>query len=375
MQTNMKKLLFAAAALALGAISAHAQDVAANFAKSDFVPGDEIFYDDDLEREKVGEYPMHWDLEDGIAEIAVIDGRKVIYFPDEGFGVIKPLMKTKNYLPDVFTFEFDLYVDKWTGDWEVEGKEHALTTEFYSEAMEEYSNGWVGNFVVGMRTHGDHYCSWSWCKPNLESGEQVGGDKELGLNPEGGWYNKKDNPLVNGWNHIAFSFNKRALKVYINGVRVVNIPNAAAPTYLKIRHDWDFANQGITNFRLAKGAVPLYDRLLSEGRFTTYGITFDSGKATIKPESMPEIIRIAKLMQEHPELNFEVQGHCDNTGSDRVNDPLSQQRADAIVKALIDQGIASNRLTAVGKGSHEPIADNSTEEGRARNRRVEFVKK
>ena len=80
-------------------------------------------------------------------------------------------------------------------------------------------------------------------------------------------------------------------------------------------------------------------------------------------------------MQEHPELSFEVQGHCDNTGSDNVNDPLSQKRAEAIVAALVKQGISMDRLTAVGKGSHSPIADNSTAEGRAKNRRVEFVKK
>ena len=90
---------------------------------------------------------------------------------------------------------------------------------------------------------------------------------------------------------------------------------------------------------------------------------------------MVEIVRVAKLMQEKPELNFEVQGHCDNTGSDSVNDPLSQKRAEAIVAALVGQGISKDRLTAVGKGSHEPVADNGTDEGRAKNRRVEFVKK
>ncbi|MDO4497679.1 MAG: OmpA family protein, partial [Bacteroidales bacterium] len=83
----------------------------------------------------------------------------------------------------------------------------------------------------------------------------------------------------------------------------------------------------------------------------------------------------AKLMQGDASLNFEVQGHCDATGSDKVNDPLSQKRAEAIVAALVEQGIAASRLTAVGKGSHSPLADNSTEEGRAKNRRVEFVKK
>lgn len=74
-------------------------------------------------------------------------------------------------------------------------------------------------------------------------------------------------------------------------------------------------------------------------------------------------------------VKSEVQGHCDNTGSDAVNDPLSQKRAEAIVARLVQLGISADRLTAVGKGSHEPIADNSTEEGRAKNRRVEFIKK
>ena len=84
---------------------------------------------------------------------------------------------------------------------------------------------------------------------------------------------------------------------------------------------------------------------------------------------------IKKLMEEQPSLNFEVQGHCDNTGSAATNDRLSQQRAEAIVLKLVELGVDRSRLSAVGKGSNEPIADNSTNEGRARNRRVEFVKK
>ncbi|MCR5465057.1 MAG: OmpA family protein [Bacteroidales bacterium] len=148
-----------------------------------------------------------------------------------------------------------------------------------------------------------------------------------------------------------------------------------APGYLYFSSGSLYRHSGLSNVRIAKGAVPLYDRLAAEGKIVTYAITFDTGKATIKPESMVEIVRVAKLMQEKPELSFEVQGHCDNTGSDSVNDPLSQKRAESIVAALVGQGISKDRLTAVGKGSHEPVADNGTDEGRAKNRRVEFVKK
>ena len=85
--------------------------------------------------------------------------------------------------------------------------------------------------------------------------------------------------------------------------------------------------------------------------------------------------RINEELQENPALEFEVQGHCDASGSDKVNDPLSQKRAESIVAALVEQGIAKARLSAVGKGSHQPIATNSTDEGRSKNRREEFVKK
>jgi len=80
-------------------------------------------------------------------------------------------------------------------------------------------------------------------------------------------------------------------------------------------------------------------------------------------------------MKANPTVRFEVQGHTDSQGSDAVNDPLSQQRAEAVVKALEGLGVDGFNLRAVGKGSHEPVAPNTTDEGRAKNRRVEFIKK
>ena len=90
---------------------------------------------------------------------------------------------------------------------------------------------------------------------------------------------------------------------------------------------------------------------------------------------MTEINRIKTLMDQYPELRYEVQGHTDSTGTPEANQKLSERRAKAIVDKLVELGISRSRLTAVGKGQFSPIADNSTEEGRAKNRRVVFVAK
>lgn len=78
-------------------------------------------------------------------------------------------------------------------------------------------------------------------------------------------------------------------------------------------------------------------------------------------------------MTDNPTIKFSVEGHTDNTGNTALNQTLSEQRSQAIVAKLVEMGITQDRLTAVGKGQNNPIADNSTDEGRAKNRRVEFV--
>ena len=332
------------------------------YAKSDFVPGDEIFFDDTFENEQMGEFPAQWDLMSGYAEVGSVNGRKVIAFTDEGYGEIQPLMKDQlHFLPDVFTLEFDVYYEIGDG---LGGDE--LEIAFGNPDLPNW-NGRVEYVCVSFREDGYSRYGWTVQKPN--GGDDIMGEKILSLDDS-------SSPLKDGeWNHFAFSFNKRAFKGYVNGIRVMSVPTAKVPSHFWFNHGGQYKYACISNVRLAKGAVPLYDRLASEGKIITYAITFETGKADLKPESMVEINRIAKLMQENPALEFEVQGHCDATGSDKVNDPLSQKRAEAIVAALVDQGIAAARLTPVGKGSHAPIASNSTDEGRAKNRRVEFVKK
>ena len=321
------------------------------YAKSDFVPGDEIIFDDPMDNEKLGEFPSQWDLLSGNSEVVMVGGKKgfeLTRYTDN----VTPLMKNpSNYLGNVFTIEFDFLSVKAKSDhslwptisfWQA-NERHGETLMEFSKAGslkdERYNYSWI---TSNGRTHGS-------------------GDIKLDFDT---------------WHHIAISFNKRAWKLYINGVRVVNVPNVSEPPGWFNIHNGNVGEGSMvfSNIRIAKGAVPLYDRMMSDGKFITYGITFDVGKSTIKAESMGEINRIVTLMKENPDLKFSVEGHTDSTGSAAANQTLSDARSKAVVDKLVENGIAADRLKAAGKGQTSPIADNGTDEGKAKNRRVEFIK-
>ncbi len=126
---------------------------------------------------------------------------------------------------------------------------------------------------------------------------------------------------------------------------------------------------------LVFGPAQMKEALDKTGKIALYGILFDLDKATLKPESVKQLQYVVTLLLDHPRLKLEIQGHTDSQGSPEYNVKLSQQRAEAVSQYVQLFGISPDRLTAKGYGQNKPVAPNTTEDGRAKNRRVELVKR
>lgn len=122
-------------------------------------------------------------------------------------------------------------------------------------------------------------------------------------------------------------------------------------------------------------ASAMKDELDKNGFIALYGIQFDTGKDTIKAESEPLLAEIVTLLNDNSDLQLTVEGHTDNVGNAKANKKLSEKRAAAVKKWLVGKGVSAKRLATAGFGDSKPVGDNRTEDGRAKNRRVELVKK
>jgi len=121
-------------------------------------------------------------------------------------------------------------------------------------------------------------------------------------------------------------------------------------------------------------ASSLKDEIEKTGHVAVYGIHFDTGKSMIQPDSENTLKQVVALLQQNPDLKLRIEGHTDNQGNAAANQALSEKRAQAVVAWLVAQGIPANRLSAQGFGQSKPVAENSTDDGRAKNRRVELAK-
>jgi OOP family OmpA-OmpF porin len=310
--------------------------------KYDFVPGDQVIFEDNLEGEENGEFPSRWDLVSGTVEMARLDGENVIMLR-EGAPAIIPYLKDpqKDYLPDVFTIELDLY---YPGDG---------TFDIYLyDRKNQKSNSPTGYTSVEVQ------------------------DDQMSMGR--GWIKNPDQNLKKErWMHIAIAYTDGKLKAYMDDTRLINIPhldfNPSGLT-LYTYHAKNDNRYFVKNVRIAKGGVKYYDRVMQDGKIIVNGIRFDVGKSTLKPESMGAINEIYTLMKENPDLKFSVEGHTDSQGDDAFNMKLSQERAETVMNTLIKLGISGDRLAAKGWGESKPISNNASPEDMANNRRVEFVK-
>lgn len=315
-----------------------------SYANYDFVPGDKIIFQSQLGDEQVGEIPSQFDLSHGQMDLQTVDGENVIHVPQGDGATFTPRMKNQTYMPDQFTVEFDFKNEKF-------GVGH-LMVDF---GQRVYYSGGEG-ITPGMTFGEDNGISWTL--------GDIKYPEALNVN--------YDHPMQ--WHHIAIAINKTAGKVYIDQFRVVSVNNLTGKANNVTIDVNGYENSYIKNIRIAAGGIDIYKKVTTDSKIITHGILFEVDKATIKPESMGTINQIYNLLKKDPSLKFEIDGHTDNTGDASHNMTLSQQRADAVKTQLVSMGIDASRLTTKGFGDTKPIDSNNTPEGKANNRRVEFVK-
>lgn len=181
--------------------------------------------------------------------------------------------------------------------------------------------------------------------------------------------------------HVAMWRQKQRLRVYVDELKVFDLPRIfpadvklnAMRLHSQLSEDDD--QMFVSNIRLAVGAPDTRSKLITEGKFVTTGITFDVNSATIRPESYAVLKDIAGALTENPAVKVKIIGHTDSDGEDAANLALSKKRAESVRENLAKEfGIDRSRLETDGKGETTPAAPNTTSEGKANNRRVEFLK-
>jgi OOP family OmpA-OmpF porin len=307
----------------------------------DFVPGDKVLVFDDFSDTDVGEYPAKWTIKGGggnSLEVVQVGDRRFLKSrysaTNQGSAQTWLRYEIKGDMPKNFTIEYDMDLGGPTG------------------LMFSKWGGYGGQAV----------------KIHASDGTQVKSSNANGKLP-----------VKTGVQHVAIAVSGTQVKVYVAGERVLSDPDGVVRpiTRLGIEFEQPYQAEGdhqmITNVRIAEGGKPAKQMLAGEGRIVTHGILFDTGSDVIKPESAPTLRAILALLNEDPGLRFAIEGHTDDQGGPKVNGPLSEKRAEAVKAWLVKQGIDAGRLTSKGLGQSKPIDSNDTAEGRANNRRVEFV--
>jgi OOP family OmpA-OmpF porin len=309
----------------------------------DFVPGTTVLFSDDFKSDNVGDFPKRLQFKEGNMEIAESGGARFLRLSSStgSFNVVLP-----QKLPERFTLEFDFMPEPGYGQ-EIRFTDDKPSSQPPFGVVTVECGGGAKQCDGGIRTT----AAWS----------------------QSGAPDAVPHQLI----RVRVMADGKYAKVYMNGTRVANVPNADLGRSRHIVFDLhgDVKDATLVGpITVAGGGKKLYDALATSGRVATQGIYFNVGSDQVKPESGPTLKEIAAMLAEHPTLKLTIEGHTDDQGNAGENQALSERRAVAVKQALVTSfGVDAARLSAKGMGSSKPVASNATPEGRQQNRRVELV--
>ncbi|MGE5400628.1 MAG: OmpA family protein [Ignavibacteriales bacterium] len=346
-----------------------------SFSKYDFVPGEKVIFYEDFSQDNVGDFPVRWNT-NGSGEVVTINkypGKWLkakngsLYVPD----FPKPF-------PDNYTIEFDMVYNSNNKDNNSigdinfcliasdEAKEYLQHTYAYASSGTQ-----CANLTMGIRVEGPS----RFLAENYLNGGSAGVSSDLDNNITDGKMGK----IV----RVSIAVQKQRYRLWIDDRKIYDLPRFVPQGKYDIFKLglWGFDDQNetyellLSNFRFAVGAPDMRSKLITEGILVTRGITFDSGSDKIKPESYGTLKEIAAVLKENSDVRVKIVGHTDSDGSDAANLELSRKRSKAVKTVLNSEfGIESSRMETDGKGESVPVSENNTPDGKANNRRVEFIK-
>lgn len=336
----------------------------------DFIPGSKVIVADNFAQAEIGDFPVNWTTNTS-GEVVTIDDshQKWLQLTSKGTFMLNDIKQ----LPQNFTFEFDVFATEKFSFYST-----FLCLGFIeSKAKNEYSK-W-GYFI-----HGKEGVTLQ-LRPVIAAEAKNLGTARVKIYSDGKEIlkNEIEFPSFNNTNHnrakVQIWRQKNRLRMYVNGQKIWDLPNAFQEinynTVVFFINDYKTPADKyyISNLRLAEAGSDTRHQLIETGTFSTSGILFDVNKATIKSSSAAILADLGKALKENPEVKISITGHTDSDGSETANQLLSEQRAESVKNYLaMNSGIEKSRMTALGKGEAEPVAENTSEEGKIKNRRVEF---
>jgi len=346
-----------------------------SFSKYDFVPGDSILYYENYDKETIAELPVGWNTS-GSGEVVTLDKvegkwlrlhKQFIYLTNN----------TKEF-GENYTVEFDFILQLKNNGWMFPEFNFGL----FSTNKEPNTNN---SFLKDNRKYAAVFTS---VHPGMFKSSSVKLNSYL---DNKGYFTsdlKSIGKLEESFTgipvHVAIQVQKERYRMWINEEKLFDAPKATPPGYAmnQLKFDVGFTNYAeeqygvfISNIKVATGKPDARHKLVEEGKFSTTGILFDVNSDKIKPTSYGVVKEIADVLQQNSGIKIKIIGHTDSDGSDASNLELSTKRSAAVKDMLVNEfGIDASRLETDGKGETQPVTDNKTKEGKAANRRVEFVK-